>query len=259
METLLVERHEGVATVTMNRPEKKNAFNGVMLTELLEVFEEVERSTEDRVLVLTGAGGAFSSGADLSDTTGPLDPGLPGLRRMQRLAEPPLALYRLSKPAIAKVDGLAVGAGLSLALGCDLVVASESARFSAIFVRRGLTLDFGASWLLPRRIGVARAKELAFFGDMVSAAEALEFGLVNRVVPADQLDQVVGEWAARLAAGPALALASTKALLNNSLATSMDQALEDEGRCQAYNFTTEDTHEALRAFLQRREPRFGGR
>jgi 2-(1,2-epoxy-1,2-dihydrophenyl)acetyl-CoA isomerase len=259
METLIVERDGGVVTVTMNRPERKNAANGAMFEELLEVFEAVERSEDDRVLVLTGAGGSFCSGADLSDPHGPLDPKKPGLLRMHRLADTALALHRLSKPAIAKVDGLAVGAGLSLALGCDLVVATEEARLSMIFSRRGLSLDFGASWLLPRLVGLARAKELALLADMVSAPDALAMGLVNRVVPAAEIDAVVDDWARRLAAGPPLALAMTKAMLNHSFAVSIEQALEDEARCQAYNFTTEDTNEALAAFNQKREPRFRGR
>ena len=259
METLIVERDGGVVTVTMNRPERKNAANGKMFEELLEIFEEVERTAADRVLVLTGAGGSFCSGADLADPHGPLDPSVPGLLRMHRLADTAMAVHRLSKPAIAKVDGLAVGAGLSLALGCDLVVATEGSRLCMIFSRRGLSLDFGASWLLPRLVGMARAKELALLADMISAEDALAMGLVNRVVPADEIDAVVDSWARRLAAGPPLALAMTKAMLNHSLAASMEQALEDEARCQAYNFTTEDTDEALQAFNEKREPRFTGR
>ena len=148
---------------------------------------------------------------------------------------------------------------MSMALGCDLVVASDTARFSQIFSRRGLSVDFGASWLLPRLIGLHRAKELAFFADIIDAREAEAFGLVNRVVPADGLDEFVDDWAARLAAGPPLALSMTKTMLNNSLGLSMDQSLEDEARSQAVNFGTADTAEAIAAFLERREPRFEGR
>ena len=124
----------------------------------------------------------------------------------------------------------AAGAGMSMAIGCDLVVASESARFSQIFSRRGLSVDFGASWLLPRLIGLHRAKELAFFADILSAQEAAEFGVVNRVVSDDELDAFVDGWATRLAAGPPLALSMTKTMLNNSYGLSMDQALEEESR-----------------------------
>jgi 2-(1,2-epoxy-1,2-dihydrophenyl)acetyl-CoA isomerase len=148
---------------------------------------------------------------------------------------------------------------MSMALGCDLVVAAESARFSQIFSKRGLSIDFGASWLLPRLIGLHRAKELAFFADIISAREAAEFGVVNRVVPDDQLDAFVGEWAGRLAAGPPLALSMTKTMLNNSANISMDQAIEEETRSQAVNFSTSDTAEAMVAFAEKRDPTFHGR
>ena len=166
METLIVERKGGVVTVTMNRPERKNAANGVMLNELKDVFAEVEDGPDDRVMVLTGAGGAFCSGADLADPNGPAtDPSRSGLARMRRLGDVALALHHVSKPTIAKVDGVAVGAGLSLALGCDLIVCSDQARLSMIFAKRGLSLDNGASWLLPRLVGMARRqRDRAFWG-----------------------------------------------------------------------------------------------
>jgi enoyl-CoA hydratase/carnithine racemase len=259
-DTLIVERAGGVMTVTMNRPERKNAANGTMWRELQVVLEDVAADRDVRAMVLTGAGGAFCSGADLSD---PADvagrPGDPYLVQMRALADLALRLHRLPKPTIAKVGGVAAGAGMSMALGCDLVVASQSARFSQIFAKRGLSIDFGASWLLPRLIGLHKAKELAFFADILSAAEAESFGLVNRVVPDDDLDAFVDDWARRLAEGPTLALSMTKTLLNNSLGLSMDQALEDEGRAQATNFGTRDTREALTAFVERRLPSFEGR
>ncbi len=260
LQTLIVRRGDGVVTVTMNRPERKNAANGTMWRELLAVFDDVAADRGDRVMVLTGAGGSFCSGADLSD---PGDvagrPGDPNLVQMRALGDVVLRLHRFPKPTIAKVGGVAAGAGMSMALGCDLVVASESARFSQIFARRGLSIDLGASWLLPRLIGLHRAKELAFFADLLSASEAAAFGLVNRVVPDDELDAFVDGWAGRLAAGPTLALSMTKAMLNNSMAVSMDQALEDEARAQSVNFATRDTREALRAFAERRTPEFEGR
>jgi 2-(1,2-epoxy-1,2-dihydrophenyl)acetyl-CoA isomerase len=260
METLIVERKDGVVTVTMNRPERKNAANGVMLNELKEVFAEVEDRPDDRVMVLTGAGGAFCSGADLSDPNGPAtDPTRSGLSRMRRLGDVALGLHHVTKPTIAKVDGVAVGAGLSLALGCDLVVCSDRARLSMIFAKRSLSLDNGASWLLPRLVGMARAKEIALFGGMWSGEEAAAIGLVNRVLPVDELDAFVEEWAAALAAGPPLALSMTKTLLHASSMASMEQAVEDEARCQALNFSTSDTAEAMSAFGQKREPVFIGR
>jgi 2-(1,2-epoxy-1,2-dihydrophenyl)acetyl-CoA isomerase len=260
MDTLIVERTGGVASVTMNRPERKNAANAVMLTELLTIFEEVERNPADRVMVLTGAGGAFCSGADLGDPNGPAtDASQSGLSRMRRLGDVALALHRITKPTIAKVDGYAVGAGCSLALGCDLIVCSEGAKLSMIFSRRGLSLDNGASWLLPRLVGMARAKEIALFGGMWSGPEALAMGLVNRVLPVAELDAFVDEWATTLAAGPPLALSMTKTLLHASAQSSMEQAVENEARCQSLNFSTSDTAEAMLAFAQKREPVFTGR
>lgn len=257
METLRVERApNGVVTLTLNRPEKKNAMNLTMFNELLAVFREVNDSPADRVLVVTGAGDAFCSGADLGDRGGDTRP---PLVRLHWVADIAMALHRIAKPAIAKVNGVAVGAGMNLALGCDLIVASAHARFSEIFARRGLTIDFGGSWLLPRLIGMHRAKELALLADIISAKEAAELGLVNRVVPASEIDAFVADWADRLAAGPPLALSMTKRLLTNSFSMSMDEALEAEGMAQSVNAGTEDTPEAIRAFFERREPRFKGR
>ncbi len=256
METLLVARDRGIVTVTLNRPEKKNAANGQMWDDLLAVFAEIAETDSDRVVVMTGAGGAFCSGADLSDTSALTRN---GLSRMRHIGSVALALHRLAKPTIAKVGGVAAGAGANLAFGCDLIVASDEARFSEIFSRRGLSVDFGGSWLLPRLIGLHKAKELAFFADVIPAAEAERLGLVNRVVPAAELDVFVDDWATRLADGPPLALSMTKTMLNNSLMVSMDQALEDEARSQAVNFATKDFTEAVTAFIERRAPSFEGK
>ncbi|HVC70364.1 MAG TPA: enoyl-CoA hydratase [Acidimicrobiales bacterium] len=259
-ETIIVERDAGVVTVTLNRPERKNAANGMMWQELHATLLEVNRRREDRVLVVTGAGGAFCSGADIGDPKGISgDSDDPPLTRMRFLGSVMLALHGLPKPTIAKINGIAAGAGLSLALCCDLTVMSSSARLSEIFSRRGLSVDGGSSWLLPRLIGLHRAKELAYFADTLSAEEASTFGLVNRVVADDEIDAFVADWARRLAAGPPIALSMTKKLLNDSAAVSMAQALEDEARCQTVNFTTEDTREAMRAFAEKREPYFTGK
>ncbi|MHB1710945.1 MAG: enoyl-CoA hydratase/isomerase family protein [Acidimicrobiales bacterium] len=259
-ETIIVERNEGVVTVTMNRPARKNAANGTMWRELATIFEDVATDRDDRVMVLTGAGDAFCSGADLGDPSDVAGrPGDPYLVQMRALSDVALRLHRLPKPTIAKVGGVAAGAGMSMALGCDLVVASDTARFSQIFSKRGLSVDFGASWLLPRFIGLHRAKEVAFFAEIMSAGDAAEFGLVNRVVPAGDLDTFVDEWARRLASGPPLALSMTKSMLNNSFGLSLDQALEEEARSQSVNFASADTAEALGAFVQKREPHFRGR
>ena len=257
METLQVERADGVVTITFDRPAKRNAINGRMWDELLEVAGGLAPSTDDRCVVLTGAGGAFCSGADLAGG----DEGLPRhqLANMRRINAVVQAFHDLPQPTIAKVTGVAAGVGLSLAVGCDLVVASPEARFSAVFAKRGLSLDGGASWLLPRLIGMHRAKEVALFGDILSADEASALGLVNRVVPADEIDDVVAGWARRLADGPPIALAMTKRMLNRSFEQSFEQALDDEARSQTINFGTADTVEAIGAFLQKRTPTFQGR
>ncbi len=259
-ETIIVDRHDGVVTVTLNRPAKMNAGPGQRWQELNPPFRDPARRRDDRVLVLTGAGGAFCSGADITDPGGVSgDPEDPHLLRMQFFGQAMLSLHQVPQPTIAKIRGVAAGAGLSLGLGCDLVVASDNARMSEIFARRGLSVDGGSSWLLPRLIGLHRAKEIAFFADILSAEEAAAYGLVNRVVPDDELDAFVDDWAGRLAKGPPQALSMTKRLLNESFSVSMAQALEDEARAQTINFYSEDTAEAMRAFVEKREPQFRGR
>jgi 2-(1,2-epoxy-1,2-dihydrophenyl)acetyl-CoA isomerase len=259
-ETIIVEREEGVVTVTLNRPDRKNAGNGLMWQELHETFSDVGRRRQDRVVVVTGAGGAFCSGADIADPSGVSgDPEDPHIVRMRFFGQVMLALHELPQPTIAKIRGIAAGAGMSLALGCDLTVASENARFSEIFARRGLSVDGGSSWLLPRLVGLHKAKELAYFADILSAQEADRYGLLNRVVPDDELDAFVDTWARRLAQGPPIALSMTKTLLDNSMSVTMAQALEDEARCQTINFYSADTGEAMRAFAEKREPKFSGR
>lgn len=256
MDTLQVERAEGIVTVTLDRPAKKNAINHVMLDELLATAREIVRSSDDRCVVLAGAGGEFCSGADLSSDGGPRNHQLANMRGMNAVVQ---AFHELPQPTIAKIDGVVAGVGLSFALGCDLVVATERSRFSTIFAKRGLSLDGGQSWLLPRLVGMHRAKELALFGDVLPAADVLAMGLINRVVRADEIDGVVAEWSARLAAGPPIALAMTKRMLNRSFEQSFEQALDDEARCQTVNFGTQDTVEAITAFLHKRDPKFTGR
>ena len=268
METLQVFRANSVVTVTINQPEKKNAINSAMWDGLTEIFREIASRADDRVVVVTGAGNDFCSGADLSGRGGNAAAGGTGagaqnqvhhLAAMRRVNDACIALQRLPQPTIAKVRGVAVGAGCNLALGCDLVVASSTARFSEIFARRGLSLDFGGSWLLPRRIGMHRAKELALLAEIIGANDALEMGLVNRVLPDSEVDAFVDDWARKLAAGPPIALAQTKRLLNNSLNVTLEEALDDEAAAQTINFATSDTAEAMRAFIEKREPKFTGR
>jgi len=255
MEDILVDRQDGIVTVTLNRPQRLNAITTEMWPELARIFTTVAASPKDRVMVITGAGEAFSSGADLHFGAARTGHALPHMRVVGNAA---LALHRLPKPTIARIDGVAAGAGLNLALACDLILASDRSRFSEIFAKRGLTVDFGGSWILPRLVGLHRAKELVLLADIVNAADAAAMGLVNRVVPAEDLDTLVKDWASRLAAGPPLALSLSKQLLNKSLEMSMDQALEAEAQAQSVNLASADAREAMLAFVEKRTPVFEG-
>ncbi len=250
----------GVVTVTLNRPERKNAITVDMWRGLIDIFDEVGDRPDDRVLVITGAGDAFTSGADLGapdagDVAHSVGTALHSMRLVGRCA---LRLHEVPKPTIAAVNGAAIGAGCNLALGCDLIVAADTARFSEIFPRRGLSLDFGGSWVLPRLIGLHKAKELAFLGDTLSGEEAERIGLVNRLVPAAELTKTVEELAARVAAMPPLQLSIIKRQLNQSYSVSMSDALEFEGVAQSLAFGSKDTAEAMAAFIERRDPHFTG-
>jgi 2-(1,2-epoxy-1,2-dihydrophenyl)acetyl-CoA isomerase len=251
-----VARSAGVVTLTLSQPAKKNAMSTLMWRELAAAVHEVRERTDDRVLVLTGAEGNFCSGADLwefgQDDMHPLV-------RMRMIADTVQTLHDLPQPTIAKVRGVAVGIGLNLALSCDLIVAASDARLSEIFTKRGLALDGGGSWLLPRAVGMARAKELALLADMIDGTAAADLGLVNRALPEAEIDAFVDEWARRLAAGPPLAMSMTKKLLNEAHSTSLSHALEVEGLGLAVNWETDDVREALAAFTERRDPRFRGR
>jgi enoyl-CoA hydratase/carnithine racemase len=248
---VIVERADGVVTITLNRPERRNAITGALVEELIGALEDVARRPEDRAVVLTGAGGAFCSGMDLAAPVEP-DP----LTFMTRVGQLCTLLHDLPRPTIAKVAGPAMGFGCNLAFCCDLVVAGESAVFGEIFAQRGIALDGGASWSLPRLVGIAKAKELVFFGTELPAEEAQRIGLVNRAVPDAELDPFVTDWAQRLADGPTLALSMMKSALNASFETAFRRAVDAEALNQAVAFRTAEAKEAGRAFVERRPPRF---
>jgi enoyl-CoA hydratase/carnithine racemase len=257
VDELQVERSDrGVVTLTLNRPRWKNAISEPMWEELRRILQEVAQRDDDRVLVVTGAGGAFCAGAQLQ---GDMAAGRHPLGAMHPVSLAALALHDLPKPAIAKVCGVAAGAGMNLALGCDLIVAGQSAQFSQIFARRGLSVDFGGTWLLPRLVGLHKAKELALFGDVLDAEQARDLGLVNRVVPDEELDAFVADWADRLAAGPPIALALTKRMLNGAQNLGLYDALQWEAAAQTVNFASRDTREGIAAFVEKRPPVFQGR
>lgn len=256
---LSVEDHGLVRWLTIERPHTKNAIPADGWDELAQAFRDFEAS-QARVLVLRGRGGDLCSGAELSGDLFDRTPSAAeNLTQMTRTGTAAITLHRLGKPTIAAIDGVAVGAGLGLALGCDIAIASERARFATIFVRRGLTLDFGTTWLLPRMVGMARARELALTGRTVDAAEALDMGLITQVVAAGDLVEAVGEAAGELAAGAPLAQNFVKVALSRSLDLTFEQAVEHEDQLQAVLLASEDFREGVAAFTERREPDFGGR
>jgi len=258
-ETILAEcSDDGVLRITLNRPEKLNAITDTMWRELIEVLSRTRQDPQVRVVVLTGSGRGFCSGADLSP--GPRDPDRPHLLwKMRYLEDAAMLLHHLPQPTIARVDGVAAGAGCNLAIGCDLIVASDRASFSEIFSQRGLTPDLAGSWLLPRLTGLHKAKEIVFFGKVLSAAEAERLGIVNHVVPVDELDAFVDDWVKQLCNLSPVALAQAKSLLNRATLVSISDALEAEGAAQAINHATQDTGEAMAAYFEKRPPRFIGR
>ena len=259
-EGLVVDRSGDLVTVTMDRPEVMNAMTGAMFSEFGRIFRDLNADETVRCVVLTGAGGNFCSGADVGGQSMRASGATSSnpLRNLRQIKASAMALHDCQHPVVAKIRGVAAGAGLNMALGCDLVYAADTARFSEIFARRGLTIDFGGSWVLPRRVGLHRAKELALLAEVIDAAEADRIGLVNRVVPEAGLDAHVADVVERIVAGPPLALSMSKALLNHGAQTSMSQALEAEAATQATNFGSADAREAGRAWIEKRPADFQG-
>jgi enoyl-CoA hydratase/carnithine racemase len=251
---LLSEDRAGVRTLTLNRPHRKNAINPELWIALRDALDAAGRDRSVRALVITGAGDSFCSGADISvpDDVHPKD-------KLRRLTDVALALHELPVPTVAKVNGVAVGAGWNLALGCDLVVATPESTFCQIFSKRGLSIDLGGSWLLPKLTGLQQAKRLALLAETIDAQEARALNLVTWVVPAAEIDGFVADLADRLVAGPPVALAQTKALLNEGADRTLRDALANEARAQVGNFATADAAAAYAAFAERKEPLFTGR
>ncbi|ALV35107.1 enoyl-CoA hydratase-related protein [Streptomyces sp. CdTB01] len=251
----------GVAHLTLNRPEALNALTPDQRDLLVELLAGASADPDVRAVVLTGTGRGFCAGADLRGGAAGGERVAGDVARMIRTGAQRLiaAVLDCEKPVIAAVNGTAAGLGAHLALACDLVLAAESAKFIEVFVRRGLVPDGGGAYLLPRLVGPRRAKELMFFGDALSAADAERIGLVNRVVPDAELDKTAREWAARLAAGPTRALALTKQLVNASLDGDRTAAFAAEAAAQEINMTTADAREGVRSFVERRSPEYRGR
>jgi 2-(1,2-epoxy-1,2-dihydrophenyl)acetyl-CoA isomerase len=258
-ETILYEVSDRVATITLNRPDKLNAFNDQMIQESIDAFKQAGRSDDVRCVLITGAGRGFSSGQDLKDVQDREDSFSIGdhLRRgYNRLIE---RMVTLEKPVIGAINGVAAGAGCGVAVACDLRIASEHAAFIQVFSKVGLVPDSGSTWLLPRLIGYARAYEMAVTADKVPADKALQWGLVNQVVPADQLMEIATAWAQRLADGPTKAYGLTKRAMYRAWDSNLQEALEYEAMLQNVAAQSEDHHEGVQAFLEKRAPQYQGR
>ena len=258
-ETLIWERDGQVVTITMNRPDKKNAMSWVMFEEIGRAFESAATDDDIRCVVITGAGAAFCSGADLTDPANLVSSPFELKDRMHRIHRIARAVMTCPKPTVARVAGIAAGAGCNLALACDLVVASRNAAFAELFVKRGLVVDFGGSWALTRALPLHRAKELALLGETISAEDADALGLLNRLCQPDEIDAVVKDLSSGLAALPPRTISLIKENLNRAPERSIDETLDAESVAQALCFASEDTREAVTSWVEKREPRFTGR
>lgn len=258
-ETIQYEAADGVATITLNRPDKLNAFNDPMIGETLDAFKRAGRDEAVRCIVISGAGRAFSSGQDLGDfrergeAVSIAEHLRHGYHRLIR------QMVTLEKPIIGAINGVAAGAGCGVALAADIRVAAASASFMLAFSRVGLIPDSGLNWFLPRLIGYARAYEMAITAERVPAAKAMEWGMVNRVVPDEQLPEIAAAYARQLADGPTLAFGLTKRAMNRSWEMNLDEALAYEAYLQEVAGRSHDNREGIIAFLEKRRPTFAGR
>ncbi|MVT06998.1 enoyl-CoA hydratase-related protein [Chitinophaga tropicalis] len=255
--TLLLDIQDNIATITLNRPDVYNAFNDPLSYELQDALKQAERDPAVRVVVLTGAGKAFCSGQDLKAA---MDGGKRSLSESLHKRYNPIirAIRNMPKPVICKLNGIAAGAGCSLALACDLIIASEASAMVEIFINIALVLDSGSSYFLPRTVGYHRAFELATKATKLSATEALELGLVNKVVKAEELDAAVQAEAAFYANAPTKAIALLKKMLTKGMTENLDAVLDYEAYCQEIAGNTEDNREGIQAFLEKRKPAFKG-
>jgi len=259
-ESILLKKEGNIATITLNRPERLNALDWPAQWLFGQKLDEVAGDNDIRALIITGAGRAFCAGGDVSAQKGRI--GMkPAERRagMKRLLKNPLKIRKMTIPVIAMVNGVAVGAGCNMALACDIIIASEKARFSQAFVKVGLVQDFGGSYLLSRQVGTKKACELVFTGDIIDAYEALRIGMVNKVVPEEELENVTREMAMKIASRAPLAVSIAKRSIydgfdNFDLETALEYEMYTQGLCS----DTEDHREGATAFLEKREPEFKG-
>lgn len=257
--TLLHTFTDGVAEITLNRPEALNAFDDLMATEFQEALKSAERDPAVRALLITGAGKGFCAGQDLGAVR-ERPGGLSFREHLLKTYNPIVAKLRsIEKPVVAAVNGAAVGAGFGLALACDIRYASETAKFRMAFIGIGLAPDSGTSYFLPRLVGLGRALELAYTNDLVDAATALQLGLINKMFPADALLKEARALAAKLAGGPTKAYALTKRAMLRAASGALDEALDYEAHLQDIAGRTGDHKEGVAAFLEKRPPQFTGK
>lgn len=255
---LMLAVADGVATITLNRPEVYNALNDAITYELQDALKAVAKDDAVRVVVLTGAGKAFCSGQDLKAVSGQEKRSF--MESLHKRYNPIIkAMKTLPKPIVARVNGVAAGAGCSLALACDIIVASEEASLIEVFINIGLVPDSGSSYFLPRLVGMAKAFELCSMGGRVKAEEALQLGLVNKVVPVGQLDSAVKEYTDYFAKAPTKAIGLIKKMLDKSSTATLEEMLEYEAYCQEIAGTSKDYKEGVSAFLEKRKPVFEGK
>lgn len=257
-ETILYEVSEGVLTLTLNRPDVLNAFNRKMTDEIQDALKKAERDAAVRCIVLAGAGRAFSSGEDLKARSGGEGGGF-GSTLRERYNPIVLKMRNIEKPVLGSINGVAAGAGCSIALACDMRIASDKASFIEVFVRVGLVPDSGSSFFLPRLVGMSKALEMAFLGDAVPAEEALRIGLVNRVVPHDELESATRELALRLAQSPTKAIGLAKRAMNRALTMDLEGVLDYEVYCQEAAGASDDHREGMAAFIEKRHAQFTGK
>lgn len=257
---IVLEIENGIGTLSLNRPESFNSINKPMALEMMDAFERIKNSEEIRVLVLRGEGKAFCAGGDVKEMQESKDRDHPDtLDYVNLFNSMAKMLINLPKPVITSVNGVAVGAGANIALAGDIIIASKKAKFSQIFSNIGLVPDAGGTYLLPRLVGRAKAKELVFLNTMVTAEEAKDMGMINRVVEAEDLEKEVGQLAQRLAKGPTKAYAAAKKMLNQSFETNVSDALDLETFMQSACFMTQDYAEGRDALLEKRNPEFTGK
>ena len=261
-ETLKLETADQTCTITLNRPDTYNAINDALTKELAEALKQVAKDDDVRVVVITGEGKAFCSGQDLADLKEKYVPGyVPQLGDDLRKRYNPIIkrIRTMNKPVIASVNGVAAGAGCSLALACDMRIASQEASFIEVFINVGLIPDSGSTYFLPRLVGLGKAFELCCTGQKLAADEAKDIGLVERVVSAETLQEETQRLAQKLASMPARGVALTKHLLNQSFENDLEQQLEAEAFDQETAGRTEDHVEGVRAFIEKRKPEFKGK